>query len=215
MSRPRPAQPSVVIAADTGQAIILLDVRTGRVRALAGPARTEWRARHPVPAPIPVEAAAATWGTSETPAALPALAAPSGRWAVRAVAAIIITLTARSAGTRHRAFARMVSLAGAAAGRRRAAAPHEAQAALQAVRWTAQFVPARIACLEESVAATVALALAGQQADWRHGIACDPVRMHAWIETRGQPVGEPASTSAYTTLICVPPPAPEQEAPHE
>jgi hypothetical protein len=38
-------------------------------------------------------------------------------------------------------------------------------------------VPARIACLEESVAAMVALALAGRQADWRHGIASDPVRM--------------------------------------
>jgi hypothetical protein len=66
-----------------------------------------------------------------------------------------------------------------------------------------------MACLEESVAAMVALSLAGRRADWRHGIASDPVRMHAWIEAAGQPVGEPASVSAYTPLICVPPPGPE------
>jgi hypothetical protein len=61
----------------------------------------------------------------------------------------------------------------------------------------------------------VALSLAGRRADWRHGIASDPVRMHAWIEAGGQPVGEPASTRAYTPLIRLPQPGPEQEAPHE
>jgi len=30
---------------------------------------------------------------------------------------------------------------------------------------------------------------------WRHVIAGDPVRMPAWIEACGQPVGEPASTA--------------------
>ena len=214
MSRRPPARAPGVIAADTGQVLILLDVRTGRVQALAGAARTERIGSRTIPVPVPVKAAAASWGTSDTAAALPAIAVPSATWALRAVAAIIITLTTRSAGDRRRAFARMVRLARAATGRRRAAAEHEAQAALQAVRWTAQFAPARMACLEESVAAMVALALAGRQANWRHGIASDPVRMHAWIEARGHPVGEPASTSAYTPLIRVPPPAPEQEVPH-
>jgi hypothetical protein len=206
MSRLCLAHASGVIAADTGQALILLDIRTGRVRALAGTAGTEWRARHASPAPVPVKAAPASWGTSETAAALPSLAAPPAMWAVRALAAITITLTARFAGTRRHAFARMVRLAHVATGRRRAASRQEAGTALRAVRWTAQFVPARMACLEESVAAVVALALTGRRADWRHGIACDPVRMHAWIEACGQPVGEPASTSAYTPLIRIPPP---------
>jgi transglutaminase superfamily protein len=215
MSRRNPARSTRVIAADTGHALILLNVRTGRVRALPGAAGTEWRARYGGPALVSVKAAAASWGTSETPAALPALAVPSVTWAVRALAAVTIVLTARSTGTRGRAFARMVRLASAAARPRRAAALHEAQAALQAVRWTAQFVPTRMACLEESVAAAVALALAGRRADWRHGIACDPVRMHAWIEACGQAVGEPASTSGYTPLIRIPLPPKEQEAPHE
>jgi hypothetical protein len=54
----------------------------------------------------------------------------------------------------------------------------------------------------------VTLSLAGRRADWRHGITTDPVRMHAWIEAGGQPVGEPASTRAYTPLIRIPPPGP-------
>jgi len=214
VSRPRPSRASDVIAADTGQAVILLDVRTGRVQALAGTAVTKWRERHPGAAPVPVKAAVPSWGTSEATAALPAFAVPPASWAARALAAIAVTLIARSAGARRRAFARMIRLARAASLCRRAAAPHEAEAALRAVRWTAQFVPARMACLEESVAATVALALAGRHADWRHGIAGDPVRMHAWIEAGGHPVGEPASTSAYAPLISVPP-LREQEAPHE
>lgn len=133
-------------------------------------------------------------------------------WGARAIAAIAVTLTIRSAGARGRAFARLVLLTRSAADGCRAASQQEAETALLAVRWTAQFVPARMACLEESVAVMVALAFGGRRADWRHGIACDPVRMHAWIEVQGQPVGEPASTSAYTPLIRIPPPAREQEA---
>jgi hypothetical protein len=215
VTRPRPSRACDVIAADTGQTIVLLDLRTGRAQALPGTARTRWRSRHPSAVPVPVRPAALSWGTSETAAALPALAAPPAAWAVRALAAIAVTLTARSAGGHRRSFARMVRLARAASFRRHAAGLHEAEAALRAVRWTAQFVPARVACLEESVAAMVALSLAGRRADWRHGIASDPVRMHAWIEAGGQPVDEPASIRAYTTLIRISPPDPEQEAQHE
>jgi len=213
MSRRRPDKPRVVIAADTGHAVILLDARTGQVTALAGTARSRWLARPGRPAPVPVREAAASWGTSESPAALPEIAVPSATWAARAVAALIIALSVRSAGPRGRAFARMAWLARIAAGSQRAAAPHEAGAAVHAVRWAARFTPARVACLEESAAAMVALALAGRRADWRHGIAADPVRLHAWIEAAGQPVGEPASVSAYAPLIRVPLPG-EQEAPH-
>lgn len=109
----------------------------------------------------------------------------------------------------------MIRLADAATRPGTAASADEAEAALRAVRWTAQFVPARMACLEESVAASVALALAGRHADWRHGIASDPVRMHAWIEARGRAVGEPAETSCYTPLIRLAASAGGQEAPHE
>lgn len=206
VTRPRPSRASDVIAADTGQAIVLLDLRAGRVRALPGTARTRWRGRHPDAVLVPVRPAAPGWGTSETAAAVAALAIPPAAWALRALAAISVTLTARSAGRHRRSFARMVRLARASSFRRHVAGPHEAEAALRAVRWTAQFVPARIACLEESVATMVALSLAGRRADWRHGIATDPVRLHAWIEVGGQPVGESASTRAYTPLIRIPRP---------
>jgi len=205
---PCPSRACDVIAADTGQAIVLLDLRAGRVQALPGTAGTRWRGRHPDAVPVLVRAAAPGWGTSETAAAVPALAIPPAALALRALAAIAVTLTARSAGRHRGSFARMVRLARAASFCRHAAGQHEAEAALRAVRWTAQFVPARIACLEESVAAMVALSLAGRRADWRHGIATDPVRMHAWIEAGGQPVGEPASTRAYTPLIRILPPGP-------
>lgn len=204
MRRPNPAGSPAVIAADTRHAIILLDIRTGRVGALAGTAADRWRARNAASALVPVREAAASWGSSETPTALPVLLTPSGSWAVRAVAAIFITLAARSAGPRGHAFARMTRLADAAGRRHPAAEAPAAGAALEAVRWAAQFVPARFACLEESVAASVALALSGRRAEWRHGIACDPVRMHAWIEAHGQPVGEPPSTGDCTPLIRIP-----------
>jgi hypothetical protein len=191
----------------------MLGIRTGRVRALTGSAAAGWRARNGPHAAVPVKEAAASWGASETAAALPPQAAPSFVWAVRALAAIVITLAARSAGMRGQAFARMIWLATATAGGRLPAAEAStAEAALEAVRWAAQFMPARFACLEESVAASVALALSGRRAQWRHGIACDPVRMHAWIEAHGQPVGEPPSTSDCTPLIRIPTPAEGQEA---
>lgn len=61
-----------------------------------------------------------------------------------------------------------------------------------------------MACFEEPASAAVDLALSGRHAGWRHGIAGDPVRMHAWIDVAGRPVGEPPSTSRYTPLIRLP-----------
>ncbi len=92
----------------------------------------------------------------------------------------------------------------------RAAPRHDTLAALRAVRWVARYVPARVACLEESTAALVTLAFSGRHADWCHGVACDPVRMHAWIEVDGLPVDELPSTSRYTPLLRIPSPTQEQ-----
>lgn len=204
MTWPYASRADDVIAADTGQAVILLGFRTGSVQALPGSARTGWRSRHPDASLIPVEPAALSWGTSETAASTPVLDIPPVAWAIRALAGVAFTLLIRTGGKRRSSFARMVGLARAASFHPQAAGRREAEAALHAVRWTAQFVPARMACLEESVAAMVALSLAGRCANWRHGIASDPVRMHAWIEADGQPVGEPASTRAYTPMIRIP-----------
>ncbi|MFP3114598.1 lasso peptide biosynthesis B2 protein [Streptomyces sp. Iso 434] len=72
---------------------------------------------------------------------------------------------------------------------------------------SARLLPARWACLEESVTAALALAVAGRGAHWRHGVATDPVRLHAWLASPdGTPVEEPPSTGAYTITHTVRPP---------
>jgi hypothetical protein len=67
-----------------------------------------------------------------------------------------------------------------------------------------QDVGHQLGIVVQSISAAVPLALSGCRVGWRHGIASDPVRMHAWIEVDGQPVGEPPSTSRYTPLIRLP-----------
>jgi hypothetical protein len=47
----------------------------------------------------------------------------------------------------------------------------------------------------------VLLAALGKRARWCHGIATDPVRLHAWLAGRnGDPVEEPSSTALYTVI---------------
>ncbi|MFI7103537.1 lasso peptide biosynthesis B2 protein [Streptomyces sp. NPDC050161] len=67
-------------------------------------------------------------------------------------------------------------------GRHLSPATHvQAVYAVRAVRWAARMVPARWAYLKQSAAAALLLASAGRRAEWRHGVATDPVRLHAWI----------------------------------
>ncbi|MFG2576356.1 lasso peptide biosynthesis B2 protein [Streptomyces sp. NPDC048481] len=67
----------------------------------------------------------------------------------------------------------------------REATPHEAAAALAAVRTAAAYYPGRAACLEESLATLAVLALRGRRAVWCIGVADDPFRFHAWVEAQG------------------------------
>lgn len=62
----------------------------------------------------------------------------------------------------------------------------------------------RVACLEESVAAALALTLLGRRVRWCHGVITDPIRLHAWIEVEGRPVAEPDSTQRCTALLTIP-----------
>jgi hypothetical protein len=59
-------------------------------------------------------------------------------------------------------------------------------------------LPWRVACWEEAAAATVTLRWAGYRAAFRHGVAIDPVRLHAWIEVGGRPVAESDDITDYT-----------------
>lgn len=80
----------------------------------------------------------------------------------------------------------------------RAASPTQATTAVQAVRRAGRYSPGRTACLEESLATVLLLATRRLGVTWCHGIASDPIRLHAWVQTMdGADVAEPASTRAY------------------
>jgi hypothetical protein len=81
----------------------------------------------------------------------------------------------------------------------------EAVEVLLAVERAARHYPGRVACLEQSLTAVLAAALAGRRLDWVIGIAEDPYRFHAWAETCGVPIlpaAEPAFAD-YSRLLKV------------
>jgi hypothetical protein len=141
-----------------------------------------------------------SWGTKEVPARL----APAGwapwSWRLAALPAVAFVLAVRQCGDLQQQFARLHTLTRLGA-RLPMATSLEIRRSVRAVRWAARLVPARVACLEESVAAIVLLAAAGRRATWCHGIATDPVRLHAWLADRdGRAVEEPADTDQYTLI---------------
>lgn len=133
------------------------------------------------PRPWTVPATAPTtpsWGSSEVTTAVTQPCRTRFTTTVLAGLALASVLVAREAGRRSHAFARIIALLTAAARwphRRaeRAAAEH----ALHCVRNVAAFLPFRIACLEETAAAMLVLALTGRRVGWCHGIAADPIRL--------------------------------------
>lgn len=159
----------------------------------------------PWPAPTPAAACKASWGTSDAPARLDLSPSAPWRWKAGAVAALALTLIVQHTTSHARRLARVVNLASIAGRRARPATVAEARHAVNAVRRVARYVPARVACFEESIAATVTLAIAGRRATWCHGVAGDPLRFHAWLAVNGQPVEEPPSTNEYTVLVMIGP----------
>ncbi|APU15584.1 lasso peptide biosynthesis B2 protein [Actinoalloteichus fjordicus] len=85
------------------------------------------------------------------------------------------------------------------------ASAEHARQAVHAVRRAGLLAPGRVACLEESAAVALLLAVSRQRVTWCHGVAADPVRLHAWVETDdGHPVAEPPSTLRFTALRTIP-----------
>ncbi|MFD7546218.1 lasso peptide biosynthesis B2 protein [Streptomyces sp. NPDC059578] len=140
-----------------------------------------------------------TWGTVEQSAALPEPTPIPLRWRVAAVPVVLVTAAVWSVGRRRARFSRLVRLA--CSGRDLPpATASQARYAVRAVRWAAQSLPMRWACLEDSTAAALLLTVVRRRAEWRHGVALDPVRLHAWIaDADGSPVEEPTDTALYTT----------------
>ncbi|MFD9380894.1 lasso peptide biosynthesis B2 protein [Streptomyces sp. NPDC059999] len=187
----------------TARAGVVVNYRTGATVVLTGGALDEWLSavrQTNAPEPVTVTSPGASWGTHETAARLEALGAPPWPWRVAALACLALTLTVRQTGRSERRFGRLARLADLGEALPPASTAH-ARTAVRSVRWAARAVPARVACLEESIAASLLLAAGGRGKAWRHGVAADPIRLHAWIaDERGRPVEEPGHTDDYTPL---------------
>lgn len=137
--------------------------------------------------------------------ALEELPATSAALNVLAAASLAIVLAVATLGRRRRAYARHLAVLRVLSVLRLTAASHDQIAdAVAAVRRTGRRLPFQVACLEEATSTVVALALRGRSVTWCHGIAPDPIRLHAWVADRlGNPVAEPPGTGAYTTMLRV------------
>ncbi|WP_156365789.1 lasso peptide biosynthesis B2 protein [Nocardiopsis sp. NRRL B-16309] len=138
-----------------------------------------------------------SWGTRESAAALIPVGPASLKWSLLGVTALAVVLCARHLGPTRTRFARARNLA---PGPRKQGTSDRraAERAARAVRGVGRVLPARIACLEEATATALVLYWSGHRVTWRHGVATDPVRMHAWIEVDGSPVGEADDITDYT-----------------
>lgn len=211
--------------------LVLIDYRTGRVQCLLPKAAAHWHeaahsghltavppplaahllrvgALHPTPIPMPWAAPvtaptpAASWGSAEHPAGLVDTIDP---FSMRAATALAATWFIQRAGHKQGAMSRLVSaLRTFTASARHPASLTDATDAVLAIRRAAWHAPVRTACLEESAAAVFLLATRGLATVWCHGVAADPVRLHAWIQTvHGETVAEPPSTLAYTPTLTI------------
>jgi transglutaminase superfamily protein len=147
-----------------------------------------------------------SWGTYELAAGhAQSLGVPPGV-TLRAGAALAIVLAVLALGRARTRMSRLIRLLTWATRFTTCPATEEhARRAVHAVRQAGLLVPARVACLEESAATTLMLALSRQRVSWCHGAAADPIRLHAWIETDDrQPVAEPPSTLRCTVLRTIP-----------
>ncbi|BAJ29910.1 MULTISPECIES: lasso peptide biosynthesis B2 protein [Kitasatospora] len=199
----RPHPTADTVTALTRHAGVVVDYRTGTTVLLTGDALSRWLAAlegSSAPAPVTVPDSSVSWGTSEVPVRLPALDRPPLPWRLAATAVLAGTLCVRTLGPRAERFGRLRRLAETGDALPPPSARH-ARLAVRSVRWAARNVPARVACLEESVAVALLLALGGRGGAWRHGIAADPIRLHAWVcDGDGRPVEEPAPTDRYTPI---------------
>lgn len=199
------------VAAHTDHACVLIDYDTGHTELR--PASEEAAALGTTV--VRLQDAAPSWGTIEVPAVLPSPIPIPLRWRVGAVPSVLVTGAAWVVGRRSRRFARLLRLACSG----RALPPATAcqsRYAVCAVRSAARLAPMRWACMEESTAAALLLAFAGRRAEWRHGVATDPVRLHAWIaDPEGAPVEEPADTALYTPTYTPDGPGPATRADRE
>ncbi|MGY5080934.1 lasso peptide biosynthesis B2 protein [Streptomyces nigrescens] len=224
--------PAHVRALNFGHVTVLVNYRNGHVQCLLPAAATLWRdaaatgrldvmpsvlatrllttgllvrtlTPTPWPAPLIAKGSSASWGSAEHPAG--ALRPAPTRTTTAAASALATVLAIKRIGTPSTTMHRLTTALRSAVSTCRQPATHaQAQAAVLAVRRAGWFSPARTACLEESAAAVLLLATRRLSATWCHGVAPDPVRLHAWVQTDdGAPAAEPPSTLAYTAALTI------------
>uniref|UniRef100_A0AAU2JIT7 Lasso peptide biosynthesis B2 protein n=1 Tax=Streptomyces sp. NBC_00049 TaxID=2903617 RepID=A0AAU2JIT7_9ACTN len=186
-------------------ACVVVNYRTGRTELHPAPPEGAVVVNHLTEAP--------SWGTIEVAAALTPLPEASWAWKVAALPVLLTTAAVAHVGPRSGRFHRLVRLA--CTGRSLPpASTAQTQAAVRAVRWASRMMPARWACLEQSAAAAALLAATGVRGEWRHGIAGDPVRLHAWIvDPHERPVEEPQDTALYAVAYTPDGPGPARRGP--
>ncbi|WP_329024590.1 MULTISPECIES: lasso peptide biosynthesis B2 protein [unclassified Streptomyces] len=175
---------------DFGHVQVVIDYDTGGVRCL-------------IPEePAPSTAPKASWGSTEHRAGL---TVPHSAWSSTAAAVLAGVLAVEAAGKRETAMRRLIDVIRTATSTTtHPATPEQAERAVLAVRRAAWFSPARTACLEESAAVVLLLALRRRSVVWCHGVAPDPVRLHAWVQTGGGALAaEPPSTLLYTPVLTI------------
>lgn len=152
---------------------------------------------------LTASSAQASWGSTEHPAGVirPLHGPLAGTLTAAAALAVALAVTRRHrTGMRHA----LTLLSATGARTVRPATLQEATRAVTAVRRAGWYSPGRTACLEESVAAVVLLASWRLGVRWCHGVASDPIRLHAWVQTmNGDNVAEPSSTGAYTPVLTI------------
>ncbi|MFD7072834.1 lasso peptide biosynthesis B2 protein [Nocardioides sp. NPDC057577] len=160
---------------------------------------------------VPGDPAALSFGADESEAGLPAVEGvyPTPVEVVASATALAAVLLLKALGHRAQTMRRLTTLlSGVGLLPLPAATLSEAERSVLNIRRMGRWFPGRVACLEESVATTVALALLGRSVTWCHGGASDPVRLHAWVQVRscgtGVAAAEPESTSRYTILRTIP-----------
>jgi hypothetical protein len=165
----------------------------------------------PWPAPAPGQPWRLSFGTQELQAGLAPVPAVPVRTLIGAAVAVGVALYVRHVGDKISSMDRLLRLLTWAHSRTNRPAPAElAEQAVYAVRRVGLLMPARVACLEESAAVVLLLAASHHGVTWCHGVAADPIRLHAWVETGHGPVAEPASTARYTPIRIIPQQNPKQ-----
>lgn len=159
----------------------------------------------PWPAPVAGQPIVPSWGTVEVQAGRTPIPRVPYRALPVAAVALAVVLAVTHGGRPSVRMARLTRLLGWAARRTLGPAPADrARQAVYAVRRVGLLAPGRVACLEESAAVVLMLAASRERVTWCHGVAADPIRLHAWVETDSQRIAEPESTYRYTTLRTIP-----------